>query len=265
MAQESDAPYLFVSYASRDRDRVLPVVDRLNRLGIRFWIDRNKIEGGADYTQEIPPAIGKSHGVVVFVSTHAFASDKVKKELTIAWEKGRKPLLPLLLEEVEIPDKFFYHLVAVQHIALFGEGEERWVQSIQRALQTWEIDFDVGTGEGNGGTALVREAKGSDIQMAASPLVPYLVDRMQQERELHASLAEHFREHSRRPLVFLVYGRAEQAMHEYLERLEKISLPKALRRLDYTDVVKWVNLPWSHAPNWHDETERTLRYLREDV
>jgi hypothetical protein len=264
MAQESDTPYLFVSYASRDRDRVLPVVDRLSHLGIRFWIDKNKIPGGADYTQEIPPAIRKSRGLVVFVSRHAFASDNVKKELGIAWER-RKPLLPLLLEEVEIPEKFFYHLVDVQHIALFGEGEERWIESIQLALQAWKIDFDVGLGEGNGGTALVQAAKGRDVQMAASPLIPYLVDRLQPERELQASLDAHYQEHSRRPLVFLVYSRAEQAIYEYLDRLEKVSLPKELSRHNYADIVKWINLPWLRNTNYTNETEQTLRTLRRDV
>jgi hypothetical protein len=264
MAQESDTSYLFVSYASRDQDRVLPVVDRLNRLGIRFWIDRYQIQGGADYSQEVPRAIGKAHGVIVFLSTHAFASKNVKKELNIAWKKD-KPVLPLLLEKVEIPDDFLYNLEAVQSIAMFGEGEARWLQAVQQALQSWKIDCDIDPWEENGGTTLVREVQSRNVQMAASPLVPYLVDRIQQERELHASLAEHCREHSRRPIVFLVYGRADQAIHEYLERLEKISLPKALRRLDYADVVKWINLPWGHAPDWYDEIERTLRSLCEDV
>ena len=37
------APYAFVSYASADRERVLPLVDALPRASIAVWLDREGI------------------------------------------------------------------------------------------------------------------------------------------------------------------------------------------------------------------------------
>ena len=49
MAPPPTDAYLFVSYASADRERVLPVVAALERAGISVWIDREGIHGGANY------------------------------------------------------------------------------------------------------------------------------------------------------------------------------------------------------------------------
>ncbi len=50
-------PYVFISYASADRERVLPIVDRLEQAGVKTWIDREGIHGGANYALEIAEAI----------------------------------------------------------------------------------------------------------------------------------------------------------------------------------------------------------------
>jgi TIR domain len=40
------AAEVFVSYASQDRARVLEVVRSLEEVGVRAWVDRQKILGG---------------------------------------------------------------------------------------------------------------------------------------------------------------------------------------------------------------------------
>src|SRR5690348_183665 len=47
MAEPRAAPYVFVSYASADRERMLPVVEALERAKVPVWIDRKGIHGGA--------------------------------------------------------------------------------------------------------------------------------------------------------------------------------------------------------------------------
>ncbi len=54
----------FVSYASADRDRVLPVVDALIRAGVPVWIDRDDIHGGTNDGREITGANGGAAAVV---------------------------------------------------------------------------------------------------------------------------------------------------------------------------------------------------------
>ena len=45
MANGRRQPYVFISYASADRERVLPMVDALRKAGITCWIDQHDIAG----------------------------------------------------------------------------------------------------------------------------------------------------------------------------------------------------------------------------
>src|SRR5436853_33046 len=46
MSTADRAPYVFLSYASAERDRALAVADALEAAGISVWIDRQAIAGG---------------------------------------------------------------------------------------------------------------------------------------------------------------------------------------------------------------------------
>ncbi len=106
-----DAPYVFISYASADRERVLPLVDRLEQAGITTWIDREGIHGGANYAQVITEAIKGSTVLLVMCSAASLASRNVRQELALGW-RFEKPYLPLLLEQVTVSDEVAYWLEA---------------------------------------------------------------------------------------------------------------------------------------------------------
>src|SRR5262245_2803823 len=95
-------PYVFLSYASADRDRALAIADRLEVSGIRVWIDRKAIPGAASWDAEIVRGITECAGLVLLCSPPAMASPNVQQEVRLAWQYQR-PILPLLLEAVEIP------------------------------------------------------------------------------------------------------------------------------------------------------------------
>ena len=100
----TDPPRLFVSYASSDRERVLPIVDRLAAAEVKTWVDRVGIHGGANYAQVINDAIKGSAGILLFASPASLASRNVKQEIALGW-RYQKPYLPLVLNPVEIPDE----------------------------------------------------------------------------------------------------------------------------------------------------------------
>ncbi|MHB8644468.1 MAG: toll/interleukin-1 receptor domain-containing protein, partial [Thermomicrobiales bacterium] len=95
-------PYLFVSYASVDRDHVLAVVDALRQAGIAVWLDQHDIEGGANYAFEITEAIEHCTAFALMCTLDSLASRNVRQEIALAW-KFERPYLPLLLEAVTIP------------------------------------------------------------------------------------------------------------------------------------------------------------------
>ena len=113
-----DAPYVFISYASADRERVLPLVERLETSGVRVWIDREGIHGGANYALEITEGAGRSSAAILLMcSETSLNSRNVKQEIALGW-KSTRPYVPLLLEPVTIPGEVEYWLEAAQWISL---------------------------------------------------------------------------------------------------------------------------------------------------
>ncbi|HEU5422894.1 MAG TPA: toll/interleukin-1 receptor domain-containing protein, partial [Nitrolancea sp.] len=113
MSSDHRTPYLFVSYASADRERVLALVARLEAVGVDIWIDRDGIHGGANYAQVISDAIKGAAALLLAASPAALASRNVRQELALGW-RYEKPYLPLLLDPVEIPDELAYWLEGSQ-------------------------------------------------------------------------------------------------------------------------------------------------------
>lgn len=261
------SPEIFVSYASKDRSIVLPIVDVLCARGIRIWIDRYQIPGGAEYTQEIPQAIGKVKGVLLFASQHAFTSRNVHRELAIAWKKEKR-VIPLFLDCISVPESFEWYLESVQQIQLHEAPRENWPDLISEPLAKWGIHCSEAT-EPEGFTpeqpfsARVGHNAGAD-RMAVGPLIPYLVNRIQQERQLRDALTRHSQSTVRRPLVIIAYGQVDQAIYEYVQRIERDSLPKALKHVGYSDSIKWFNLPWTQD-DWQSDPTGTIKRLQGDI
>ncbi len=126
-------PYLFISYASADRDRVLPLVDALQRAGVAVWLDRDGIHGGANYGREIAAAIKDAAALILMTSPLSLASRNVRQEIALAWEYER-PYVPLLLEPVAIPDDVKYWLTAAQWVEVLDRPEQDWLPQVLAAL-----------------------------------------------------------------------------------------------------------------------------------
>ena len=133
-------PYVFISYASVDRERVLPLVDRLERAGVKTWIDREGIHGGANYALEIAEAIEQASVLVLMCSEASLASRNVKQEIALGW-RFEKPYLPLLLEPVEIPKDVAYWLEAAQWVEILDRPEDEWLANLGKALDPLGINL----------------------------------------------------------------------------------------------------------------------------
>jgi len=136
--RSNQSPDLFVSYASRDRDRVLPIIERLEAAGVNVWIDREGISGGANYALEIAEAIEQAKVIVLMCSEASLASRNVKQEIALGW-RFEKPYLPLLLEPVEIPKDVAYWLEAAQWVEVLEQPESAWFPRFSDALVRFGI------------------------------------------------------------------------------------------------------------------------------
>lgn len=100
---------VFISYSWADRDRVLPIYERLKKAGLPVWIDREQLRGGADWEERIRREMLKCRRVVIFLSHSLNDGGFLLAELGLARAiakdrlKRRTFLIPVRLENCSIP------------------------------------------------------------------------------------------------------------------------------------------------------------------
>jgi hypothetical protein len=92
---ELGAPYVFLYHASADRERALAPADALERSGVRAWIDRASIAGGASWGREIVEGIKGCAALLILCTDAAMRSRNVRREIQLAWCYERGYLPPL--------------------------------------------------------------------------------------------------------------------------------------------------------------------------
>ena len=133
VAPARDHPYVFVSYASVDRERVLSLVRDVQGSGIPAWVDQADITGGVSYGPEITSGIKEATALVLMCSAASLASRNVRQEIQLAW-RFERPILPVLLEAVTFPDELVYWLEGAQWIETYGASRDNWLDKLRRAL-----------------------------------------------------------------------------------------------------------------------------------
>ena len=123
---------VFISYASQDREKILDLVERLGSAGVPVWIDQMGIEGATMWSQEIVAAIRGCKVLILAISKNSADSENVVKEVALASE-SRKRILPVYLEQSEIPEWMAYQLAGIQRVDFFEGQEEIGQQSVIRA------------------------------------------------------------------------------------------------------------------------------------
>ena len=99
-AYQGNDPYIFISYAHRDSERVLPIVDRLLNEGFRVWFDVGIIPG-KPWDDNIADKLRGSECVLAFISKAYLASTNCRDEIAMA-RAERKKMAMIYLEDVEL-------------------------------------------------------------------------------------------------------------------------------------------------------------------
>ena len=131
-------PEIFASYSREDQAQVFPIVDKLRERGINIWIDQEGIHGAKLWSQEIVNAIESSKVFILFASAKAFHSKNVTKELALASESD-KHILPIFIEDAEIPAAMKYQLAGIQHLVHEQGQTDQTADNILRTLGNLDI------------------------------------------------------------------------------------------------------------------------------
>ena len=132
-------PEIFISYSREDQEHVFPVVNKLREQGLDIWIDQEGIHGAKLWSQEIVNAIENSKVFILFASTKAFVSKNVTKELALASESD-KHILPVFIEDAEIPAAMKYQLAGIQHLIHKKGDDKQTIDNILRTVSSLKID-----------------------------------------------------------------------------------------------------------------------------
>ena len=111
---EGTENYIFVSYAHADSDRVMPIIEALDKEGFRIWYDSG-IEAGAEWAENLDRHLDTCYGMIVFITPASVASRNCRSEIGVALNLN-KEILVVYLEETELMYGLRYQLASIQAI-----------------------------------------------------------------------------------------------------------------------------------------------------
>lgn len=106
---------IFVSYSRDDKEIVQATVSELRSFNFDVWIDTDGIKPGERFSVEISQAIADCNFFILFISHNSMRSDFIQREIDVAHKKEKK-IIPILLEDVEIPIELDLQLAGIQWI-----------------------------------------------------------------------------------------------------------------------------------------------------
>jgi len=136
-ACDKSAPYVFVSYAHKDRQRVYEDMLELHTRGWRIWYDEG-IPPASDFPAEIAEAIEGCALFLVFISTRSLSSRYVKREISFAAKlENEIPILLIYLENIKLPSKFEFMIGDNQAILQYELADDYYYGQLSKALELY--------------------------------------------------------------------------------------------------------------------------------
>ena len=111
-----DKPYIFISYAHRDNDTVLPILESLTASGFRVWYDAG-IEKGSHWNDNIADHLENCTVFIPIISKAFCESRYCQMELHHACATNKVPL-PIYLYDVDL--------------SAVSRGNNMWISQFQR-------------------------------------------------------------------------------------------------------------------------------------
>ena len=115
-AYEGNKPYIFISYAHKDSDTVLPILEALSEAGYRIWYDAG-IGKGTHWGDYIANHIDNCAVFIPFISKAFCESKYCQREMFRASEKD-VDALPIYLENVNLSE--------------VSSGNDMWIGPLQK-------------------------------------------------------------------------------------------------------------------------------------
>jgi hypothetical protein len=131
-AYRGSEPYIFASYAHRDAETVLPLLEQLSELGLHIWYDEG-IRTGSEWPAELANALDGAAGVFMFPSNAYAASANCRNEANYALN-AQKPILRVDLEQVDLPLRIRLRIKDLPRVIMYKAGGRETLQKLAQQL-----------------------------------------------------------------------------------------------------------------------------------
>jgi hypothetical protein len=128
--------YIFVSYQHRDLEKIIPIVNQINKWGYSIWYDAS-IPGGAEWDAMIEQKIESCRLLIVFVSDSAVSSKYVRREVKYADGIG-KSILAVRLEDCQL--RFGMKMLLTQY-QMIDAATQGYLMQVKMAVE-YLVAFD---------------------------------------------------------------------------------------------------------------------------
>jgi hypothetical protein len=269
---------VFISYAEEDSAVASDIAAGLEGAGYVTWyFERDGGIPGVSYLEETCLEIEESKAFLLLISEHSVKSNQVTVEIERAHESD-KPIIPLRID-IEHDEALKNQPVWKQAIGtkisipIPSEGVEAILPRLIVGLEKQGLKSNPAVNvslsepikDHTQEVQTQRPASShSSPQRNATSLTPYYVNRTSQDRALFDRIARHKDEDSRRPLLFFLYGRKDQAADAYIDRVQA-DLPKKLQEHGYDEAFDPYILQWAFAADVYTNKDSTLRQQRQDI
>ncbi|MBQ7340528.1 MAG: TIR domain-containing protein [Clostridia bacterium] len=115
-----EAPYVFISYSTKDQKYADLINKTLQDNGLNTWIATHDLHGGESFANKITTAVNGCKAFIFVLSANSDDSPHCGNELSLAFS-ARKKIIPFRLHEFKLSESNTYFLQQAQWIDFFRD------------------------------------------------------------------------------------------------------------------------------------------------
>ena len=97
---EGENPFVFVSYALKDNEKVCRILRLLHERGLKIWYD-DGLESGSESSEYIASHLDKAEAVIAFITENYVNSMNCCREISFA-QMEKKNIIAVFIEKMEL-------------------------------------------------------------------------------------------------------------------------------------------------------------------
>lgn len=127
-------PFAFISYSHLDSKIVYREIEWLYKKGFNVWYDEG-LPPSSNWEMEIPDKISKCNVFIVFISKNSVISKNVGREISYAIKYKNEKILPIFIEETNLPKDIEFNLLRIQWIPKYKWTEEHYRSELLNSIK----------------------------------------------------------------------------------------------------------------------------------